>query len=490
MRTSQTHPLEIAFLPAELTAGGRLGMTLAPGKKQANAASGAWNRDLDADLGTLKDAGCGLLLSLIEDAEIEQLQIKDLPSAAARFKIALRRFPIPDVSTPRAPMSEFAAFIDAAAGRLKERQTVIVHCKGGLGRTGLVAASILIRLGRNAADATHAVRAARPGAIETPSQEEYVQAYQIWLDQLRGKYRGALLGLAAGDALGTTLEFKSPSTFVPIEDMQGGGPFHLKPGQWTDDTSMALCLAESLVETNRFDLLDQIQRYVRWWREGHLSSTGSCFDIGIATSAALAHFEVTKVPRAGSTDPRSAGNGSIMRLAPVPLFFASRPTDAIDRAAESSLTTHGATEAVDACRLLAGYLIGALRTENKGALFAMPQSPELGISGLSPTIDAIAALSFLKKDPPEIRGLGYVVPSLEAAMWAFARSSDFRSGALLAVNLGDDADTTGAIYGQLAGTFYGEAGIPEQWRARLALRELIEGLADRLFENRVHGTWV
>jgi ADP-ribosyl-[dinitrogen reductase] hydrolase len=131
--------------------------------------------------------------------------------------------------------------------------------------------------------------------------------------------RGCLLGLAVGDALGTTLEFKPPGTFTPITDMLGGGPFNLKPGQWTDDTSLALCLAESLIECRGFNPKDQMERYVRWWKEGHLSSTGTCFDIGNTTRAALSAFLKTGNPMSGPTDAYSAGNGSLMRLAPARL---------------------------------------------------------------------------------------------------------------------------------------------------------------------------
>ena len=109
--------------------------------------------------------------------------------------------------------------------------------------------------------------------------------------------------------------------------------------------------------------------------------------------------------------------------------------------------------------------------------------PEPGIwsvAPLAPKIAAIASGSFKRRDPPDIRGTGYVVESLEAALWAFYRSTSFRDGALLAVNLGDDADTTGAVYGQLVGAFYGEQGIPEAWRAKLALRERIIAFADQL----------
>jgi len=293
-----------------------------------------------------------------------------------------------------------------------------------------------------------------------------------------------MLGLAVGDALGTTLEFKRPGTFTPIADMVGGGPFRLQPGQWTDDTSLALCLAESLIECRDFDSVDQLTRYCRWYREGYLSSTGTCFDIGNATRDALQRFERTGEPFPGSSDPRTAGNGSLMRLAPAPLFFFQNPKEAIDRAGDSSRTTHGAREALDACRYFAGLLIGTIEGRPKTELLSPCFSPVPDlwiISPLVPKIAAVAAGSFTQKDPSAIKGSGYVVDSLEAALWAFHRSTSFKEGALLAVNLGDDADTTGAVYGQLAGAYYGEQGIPPKWLAKLAHRELIESLADRLY---------
>jgi ADP-ribosyl-[dinitrogen reductase] hydrolase len=303
-------------------------------------------------------------------------------------------------------------------------------------------------------------------------------------DDLTDRYRATLLGLALGDALGTTLEFRPPGTFSPITDLVGGGPFHLPAGAWTDDTSMALCLAESLVERGGFDAVDQLVRYVRWWRDGHLSSTGRCFDIGGTVRAALERFERTRDAASGSTDPSTAGNGSLMRLAPVVLAFASNAREAVDMAAASSRTTHGAPEAVDACRCLAALLVGALRGEAKDRLLSPNFEPVPGLwrdAPLVPRIADVAAGSFRRKEPPAIRGTGYVVESLEAALWAFDRSSSFQEGALLAVNLGDDADTTGAVYGQLAGAYYGLRGLPEQWLSRLAERDHIERLADGLF---------
>ena len=294
--------------------------------------------------------------------------------------------------------------------------------------------------------------------------------------------RGSLLGLAVGDALGITIEFTGPGPHHHCE-MIGGGPFHLQPGHWTDDTSMALCLATSLVECHGFDACDQMTRYLRWRDEGYLSSTGTCFDIGNTTSRALDLFQRTGECFAGSTDAFSAGNGSLMRLAPVPIYYQRDPRSAILHAAESSRTTHGARTAVDACRYYAGLIVGALLGVAKEKLLSTGFCPVSGLwqeAPLDVTIAAIAAGSFTHKHPPQIRGNGYVVNCLEAALWAFAASTDFRQGCLLAVNLGEDADTTAAVYGQLAGAYYGATSLPAEWLVPLAMREFIIELADSL----------
>jgi ADP-ribosylglycohydrolase len=296
--------------------------------------------------------------------------------------------------------------------------------------------------------------------------------------------RGCLLGLAVADAVGTTLEFKPPGSFTPIDDMVGGGPFNLEPGQWTDDTSMALCLAHSLVQKG-FDLKDQMNRYVNWYRHGYMSSNGRCFDIGNTVRQALDQYQHTGNPIAGSTDPYSAGNGSIMRLAPVPIYYQRNPAAAITRAGESSRTTHGATAAVDGCRYLAALILGALAGEDKAKLLASFYTPVPNywqIHPLTPDIAAIAAGSFKEKQPPDIKGSGYVVHSLEAALWAFYHSHNFRDGCLLAANLGDDADTTAAVFGQIAGAYYGESGIPASWRAKVTMHDEIVTLAEQLMQ--------
>jgi ADP-ribosyl-[dinitrogen reductase] hydrolase len=299
------------------------------------------------------------------------------------------------------------------------------------------------------------------------------------------RYRGSLVGLAVGDALGTTLEFTRPGGFKPISDIVGGGPFRLKPGEWTDDTSMALCLAESLIIKQTFDPVDQMQRYLRWYKEGHLSANGRCFDIGNTTRQALRKFEKSGDPYSGSTEPRSAGNGSIMRLTPVPLFYAQNAAEAIEKSGFSSKTSHQLPVTIDACRYLGALIVGAVMGASKEELLGEHYSPVAGYwleNPLAPEIDEVASGSFKRLDPPQIRGRSYVAKSLEAALWAFHRSNSFREGCLKAVNLGEDADTTGAVYGQLAGAFYGYRGIPARWREKIALCELIESMAERLFE--------
>lgn len=300
----------------------------------------------------------------------------------------------------------------------------------------------------------------------------------------RDRFRGALLGLAIGDAVGAPVEFKLPGTFEPVTDMTGGGRFRLPVGAWTDDTSMALCLAESLLERSGFDPVDQLERYVRWHREGYLSSTGRCFDIGIATRAALERFERTAEPYPGDADPEAGGNGTLMRLAPVSMAFATEPELAASYAAKSARTTHGMPQAIDATRYLGGLIVGALNGAGVSELLHQGVfEPAPGIweeQPLHPEVLAVAAGSFHAKQPPEIKGEGYAVSALEAALWALLTTRTYRDGVLVAVNLGDDADTTAAIYGQLAGALYGAGDIPPEWLDRLVMREQITALADDL----------
>src|SRR4051812_18460056 len=186
------------------------------------------------------------------------------------------------------------------------------------------------------------------------------------------RYRGAMLGLATGDALGTTLEFTQPGRFTPITDMNGGGPFNLQPGEWTDDTSMALCLAESLLACGAFDPVDQLSRYLRWKRQGHNSSNGLCFDIGGTVAKALARFERFSQPWADGSDPYSAGNGSIARFPPARLFSVPAPEPHTATPGGTPNTTHGLPEAIGAGGSAAGLIVGALKGRAKKELLLPP----------------------------------------------------------------------------------------------------------------------
>ena len=291
------------------------------------------------------------------------------------------------------------------------------------------------------------------------------------------RFRGCLLGLAVGDAVGTTVEFKPRGSFPPVTDMIGGGPFGLQPGQWTDDTSMALCLATSLIEKKGFDPNDQMDRYWRWYREGYLSSTGTCFDIGSTVRDALERYHRTGNPFSGSTAPNAAGNGSLMRLAPIPMFYFPDLPKMLHFAVQSSRTTHGAAECLEACQIFAEMLFQAFSgREKEEILFQTTFEPAM------PKIRDIAVGSYRSKRLDEITGSGYVVAGLEAALWCFQHTDSFEAAILQAANLGEDADTTAAICGQIAGAFYGETGIPEEWLNTLHLKSQITELADRLFE--------
>jgi ADP-ribosyl-[dinitrogen reductase] hydrolase len=287
--------------------------------------------------------------------------------------------------------------------------------------------------------------------------------------------------LACGDAVGTTVEFCPRGSFRPLKTMVGGGPFRLKAGQWTDDTSMALCLAASLIGCEGFDPLDQMTRYERWARTGYMSATGTCFDIGRTVSMALERFSRDRNPFAGSDDPSTAGNGALMRLAPVVLFYAEDTATAIHHARQSTSLTHNAPEALECSALFAEILLRACEGAAKEDVLAPSRQ-----TFASRKIRDIADGDYRLKQAMQIKGSGYCVESLEAALWCFDKAATFEETVLMAANLGDDADTTAAIAGQLAGGFYGVRAIPEPWLEKLWWREKIMELATQLFEHRYH----
>jgi len=295
------------------------------------------------------------------------------------------------------------------------------------------------------------------------------------------RQRGTLLGLAIGDALGAAVEFQFPGTFEPVIGYRAGGPHGLNPGEWTDDTSMAFALADSIAETG-WDINDQARRYLAWWRTGKYSVNGRCFDIGNTTIAALRRFQKTGDARtSGDPSPHASGNGSIMRLAPVPIssmhLFPDHLEELVQRAVESSLPTHASPQCLSACVcmtvMLGGLIDGRPRDEVLDPEWE-PMQRAREIHPFHPEVAEVAEGSYRWKQPPEIVGSGYVVKTLEVALWAFHNAEDFREAVLEVVNLGDDADTTGAVCGQFAGGYWGESGIPGEWLDGLARKDMIE----------------
>ncbi|WP_302702154.1 ADP-ribosylglycohydrolase family protein [uncultured Actinomyces sp.] len=297
--------------------------------------------------------------------------------------------------------------------------------------------------------------------------------------------RGALMGLAVADAVGTTNEFKVASTFKPITDMVGGGPFLLKPGQWTDDTSMALCLADSLLAKGHYDSFDVMERYQRWFSKGYRSSTDRCFDIGGQVRAALFDFEhEQRVPVTAERSNR-AGNGAIMRLAPVVIagFEHREIREIVVTAGLSARETHYSVEAEAATEVFAALLVGALLG------WAPEHIINVGWASTGPAFDEMAA-RVISTDPAERASWesetsGYIVHGLRLAVHCLLDFPSFKDATLAIANMGGDSDTNAAIYGQLGGAFYGVEAIPASWRSTLHQGEEIDALARALVDLRL-----
>ncbi|MDD5149807.1 MAG: ADP-ribosylglycohydrolase family protein [Flavobacterium sp.] len=289
---------------------------------------------------------------------------------------------------------------------------------------------------------------------------------------------GCIFGLAIGDAVGTTLEFKERGTFEPITDMVGGGPFYLEPGEWTDDTSMTLCLAQSLIVCAGFDAKDQLDKYVKWYKTGYFSSNDVCFDIGDQTRKILDEYirtddEVNSAYVLSARLPNgslSSGNGSLMRIAPIALYYLSDTKSALKYAMRSSLTTHASVDCIDCCTIFVELLLLALSCIDKATIVNYPRLKIIGANKINSRIT-------------DIKSTGYVKDSISAAIWCFNQTENYKDAILLAANLGGDADTIASITGQLAGAYYGFDSIPIEWRNRIAKYELLESIAKQLYHG-------
>lgn len=460
---------------------------------------GTGPEDTRERIALLLDAGIDFFLDLTEPEELEPYD-SALPEATTYV-----RKPVPDHGVPLEPehMREILWYL---ADALADGRCVYLHCRAGIGRTGMTVACHLIEQG-HAPEAALArlnelwlqcARSATWASVpETPEQITYVRDWRPHrrttaspveatagapagapVPGLRERFRGCLVGLACGDALAVATQGKAPGSFAPAQGFAGGGSFALPRGAWSDDTAMALCLAESLLECGGFDARDQVQRYLRWQQEGHLSATGRCLGITPSVARALAAAQWRRQPFSGSHDPRCLDPEVLARCVPAVLHAFGSAAEAARLAGESARTTCQAPLAIEACRFFGAALHAALSGANKAAVLR----PDEGLwraQLLHPRVAALANGRYRDKGPERILARGNILQALEAVLWAFDRSGDFASGALLAANLGHDSDVVTSAYGALAGAWYGIDAIPAAWRAELVRAALPESFADR-----------
>jgi len=466
-----------------------------PGRLLAGKNPGGKNlQELERRLGALLDAGFDAFIDLTEPGELPAYD-GYLPEDAVYLRKPIKDHGVPPDS---AYMAEILAEVDAL---LESGRRLYVHCRAGIGRTGTVVACHLIETGLAPQAALQRLNELWQGSDssdtwpevpETDEQRDYILAYapdptrspevMDAARTLRDRFQGALLGLAVCDALAVHTQFRKPGSFAPVGDLLGGGSFDLPRGAWSDDTAMALLLAESLLERDGFDGHDQVARYSRWQREGYGSATGQCVGISANVARALATALYKRQPFAGSHDPEQLDKDPLSRVAPAVMFFFADASASVSRAAEAARITAQAPQVLDCVRLFAAMVRLALAGRDKATVLRPPRESWISTS-TRPEVLRIFEGSYAERMPPEITGGGNILQALEAALWAFYRGETFREGALLAANLGRDSDVVAAAYGQLAGAYHGVSAIPGIWRNSLMKQEVVIETSDRLLTH-------
>ena len=459
---------------------------------------------------TLLGAGIECFLDLTHPSEIDPYD-QVLP-----FQIEYLRKPIRDHSLPE-KREHMMEILDCLHDALRSGRPAYVHCRAGIGRTGMVVGCLLVERGLTGDEALEELARvwqqcerskSWPTVPETQAQTDYVRlwaprkrdfvpaapplpafrsqpppdpsgtAADPLLDpatlaaagDLRERYLGALLGLAVGDAVAAPTQYRRPGSFTPVGDLIGGGPFALPRGGWSDDTAMALCLADSLLAFNGFDARDQVERYTRWQRDGYLSATGQCLGITASTARALTMAQWRRQLFAGSHAPDQLDPEPLSRVAPVVMYFFAVEDEAVQLASDAARTTCQAPAVLAACRELAQALFLALSGQPKARILAAVSS-------------AAAPRAARRAARGVARSNGTATEALAIALEAFAATDHFRDAVLHAANHGGNSDVAAAACGQLAGAHYGMAAIPAAWRDCLLQRDLIEAYADRLLEH-------
>ena len=482
-----------------------------PGSLLAGAYPGHVEPELaQARIARLLELGLDWFIDLTVPGELPDYQtLLPSPYDPSRAPVTYSRRPIRDHGVPAA-RAQMVEILDELEEALGSGHRVYVHCRAGIGRTGTVIGCLLARrAGDGAAALAELARLWADGGRlrdwpQTPETDEQIGYVREWREArvatpgadadadaavlLRNRYRGLLLGLALGDALAAPLQHRRPGTFTAVADLLGGGPYDLPRGAWTDDTALALVTAESLLECRGFEAKDLVERAQRWQRDGYLSATGQCLGISAATAKALAHAQWSGNPYAGSHDPARADKEPLVRAGVVAAWGAPDPEQAIQLAAEAARPTHQAAVTLDACRYFAALIVGALQGASRAELLAPDYTPVPGLwqrQPLKPEVAAAAAGRWRELGEGEAGPVadGSAADSLNLTLWALARGRSYRDTVLAAVNRGLDADTHGALAGQLAGALYGAPALPAAWVSGLAQADAIAATADRLLAS-------
>ncbi len=435
------------------------------------------------------------LLTAGVDCFIDLTQRKELASYAQLLpaRVSYINCPLPDHDIPKTPQ-DMRGILATLQAQLARGGCVYVHCRAGIGRTGTVIGCFLVEQGLSGDGALdelnrlwqqNTLSAIWPEVPETDAQRQYVSdwtpagsgvsslATEVAVRSLRERFLGARVGLAVGDALAAATQLRRFGSFEGVGDMLGGGPYDLPRGAWSDDTAMALCLADSLIACGRSDPADQLQRYLRWKSSGYLAATGQCLGITASTAQALARAQWRNRSFAGSShDPARCEPEPLSRLAPAVLHGFGDVNLVTAAVLDAVRVTSQSPRVLDCARLQAAMLQAALHGETRARVLA-PEASHFG----HPALHA----SLLTDADQQRQPAGADAPAaLAAARAALSGTANFRDGALAAINLGGNSDVIGAVYGQLAGAYYGINAIPQSWRAALVQRAEIEHFADKL----------
>jgi ADP-ribosyl-[dinitrogen reductase] hydrolase len=486
-----------------------------PGRMLAGEYPGApLDADTDERIDRLLQAGVDAFIDLTAPGELTPYHPR-LP-----LSVEYDRRPIDDHGIPE-NFQQMNEIVDLIQDALRRQRTVYVHCRAGIGRTGMSVACHLAAGGLSGAQALDELNRLWPqsgrsmsyvAVPETREQAEFVHEWArlratlavapaaaeesppavieevlnlartpIVMQRLPSRFAGCLLGLAIGEAAGAAAQGQTRGSFAPIDALVGGGPDGLQPGAWADDTAMALCLADSLLATAKFDPRDQVERYQRWQTQGYLSAGGRCVGITPNTVKSLSAARWRRQQFAGSHDPAQLDPEVLSRAAPVAMYFQGAPREALERAGEAARATNQAPLVLAAMRCAASVLLRMFAGQDRSGLLAL-NAAEIAIPSVpgAERLTQVVAGEFRSLKPEQLRPDGDILDVLTASLWASWRARDFRDAVLLAVNLGGRSDVCGALTGQIAGARFGVDAIPADWLNVLVQRELIAQYAERL----------